>query len=169
MLLYHGSTVVVEQPKLIAPNRTLDFGMGFYTTMNRAQAIEYAGIIMPRRRAETQFVSVYDFDMERAGQVLSVLRFAEPDEAWLDFVCQNRQGAYDGPAYDVVIGPVANDKVYATIGLYESGLLSKEQAIQAFKINPLYDQIVLKTEAALVLLAFREAFDPREEAGRHDG
>ena len=35
MILYHGSNVTVEQPKLIKQNRYLDFGFGFYTTTNR--------------------------------------------------------------------------------------------------------------------------------------
>ena len=39
MLLYHGSNVVVSRPKLIQQNRFLDFGFGFYTTMNKQQAI----------------------------------------------------------------------------------------------------------------------------------
>ena len=34
MLVYHGSNVSVEKPKLIIPNRTLDYGNGFYTTVN---------------------------------------------------------------------------------------------------------------------------------------
>ena len=29
MILYHGSNVIVEQPKLIRQNRYLDFGFGF--------------------------------------------------------------------------------------------------------------------------------------------
>lgn len=33
MLLYHGSNVVVSEPKLIQQNRFLDFGFGFYTTL----------------------------------------------------------------------------------------------------------------------------------------
>lgn len=35
MILYHGSNVTVEYPKLIRQNRYLDFGFGFYTTTNR--------------------------------------------------------------------------------------------------------------------------------------
>ena len=162
MVLYHGSTVVVESPRLIIPNRTLDFGKGFYTTENRTQAVEFADIVMKRRSAETQIVSVYDFDMEQARKDLEILQFPEPDEDWFNFVCQNRKGAYDGKEYDIVIGAVANDKVYATIGLFESGILSKGQAIESFKVNPLFDQVVLKTEAALKMLVFRDAFDPRE-------
>jgi len=162
MILYHGSTLAVETPRLIIPNRNLDFGVGFYTTLNHKQAVDFACIVMKRRKQETQIVSVYDFDMNRAKSELEVLQFNEPDENWFDFVCTNRKDAYKGKDYDIAIGAVANDKVYATIGLYESGVLSKEQAIESFKINPLYDQVVLKTEAALNLLVFKEAYDPRE-------
>lgn len=35
MILYHGSNVVVSEPKLIQQNRFLDFGFGFYTTTNK--------------------------------------------------------------------------------------------------------------------------------------
>ncbi len=42
MIVYHGSSMEVREPKLIRPIRTLDFGPGFYTTLNRNQAIEFA-------------------------------------------------------------------------------------------------------------------------------
>ena len=42
MILYHGSNVVVSEPKLIQQNRFLDFGFGFYTTTNKKQAIGFA-------------------------------------------------------------------------------------------------------------------------------
>ena len=42
MLLYHGTNVRFEKPKVIVPNRTLDFGMGFYTTSDRKQASDWA-------------------------------------------------------------------------------------------------------------------------------
>jgi hypothetical protein len=162
MILYHGSTVIVDKPNIITPNRTLDFGIGFYTTENRAQAMEFSDIVMKRRRAKTQFISVYDFDIKQAESELKILRFTNPDENWFDFVCMNRNDSYEGEQYDIVIGAVANDKVYTTIGLYESGVITREQAILSFKINPLFDQLVLKSESALSLLVFLEAFDPRE-------
>lgn len=50
MILYHGSNVVVESPKLIKQNRFLDFGYGFYTTTNKEQAENFARKIMARRK-----------------------------------------------------------------------------------------------------------------------
>ena len=32
MILYHGSNMAVEKPRLIKQNRYLDFGFGFYMT-----------------------------------------------------------------------------------------------------------------------------------------
>ena len=50
MILYHGSNVTVEQPKLIKQNRYLDFGFGFYTTTNRNQAVNFAQKVTHRRK-----------------------------------------------------------------------------------------------------------------------
>ena len=50
MILYHGSNVIVDQPKLIRKNRYLDFGFGFYTTTNREQAVNFAQKVTDRRK-----------------------------------------------------------------------------------------------------------------------
>jgi len=42
MIIYHGSNLVVGTPKLVAQNRFLDFGYGFYTTTNKIQAVSFA-------------------------------------------------------------------------------------------------------------------------------
>ena len=42
MFVYHGSNIPVEKPKIIIPNRTLDYGNGFYTTMKLEQAVSFA-------------------------------------------------------------------------------------------------------------------------------
>ena len=34
MILYHGSNLVIKEPKLISSKRLLDFGMGFYLGYN---------------------------------------------------------------------------------------------------------------------------------------
>ena len=42
MILYHGSNSIVEQPRIIEPNRTLDYGSGFYCTKDFDLAGEWA-------------------------------------------------------------------------------------------------------------------------------
>lgn len=61
MILFHGSNVVLKEPMLVAQNRFLDFGNGFYTTTNQAQAESFA-IKASKRRGGTLFVSQYTFD-----------------------------------------------------------------------------------------------------------
>ncbi len=156
MILYHGSNVVVEHPKLIEQNRFLDFGYGFYTTTNETQAENFAQKVIIRRGGKP-IVNVYEFDETSQTNTLKIKRFSAPDEEWLDFVSAHRNGTWDGEKYDLIIGAVANDDVYRTLQVYQGGLLSKEQALEALKIKKLFNQYVFATEEALALLKFREA------------
>ncbi len=154
MVLYHGSNVVVSKPRLIQQNRFLDFGFGFYTTTNRAQAIAFADKVHRRRCEGGEIVNIYELDEQIAFAECSTLRFDAPNEAWLDFVSENRSGNYSGPEYDLIYGPVANDDVYTTFTLYNAGALTKEQTLESLKIKKLYNQLVLTSEKALGYLEF---------------
>lgn len=154
MILYHGSNLIVSEPKLIVQNRFLDFGYGFYTTTNKVQATGFADKVTRRHKAGTPTVSIYEIDEEKAFAECTVLRFNAPDEAWLDFVSANRAGRYSGEPYDFIYGPVANDDVYTTFTLYTAGVLTKEQTIEALKIKKLYNQLVLTSEKALKFLKY---------------
>jgi hypothetical protein len=160
MTLYHGSNIIVKNPSLDFSRKTLDFGAGFYTTTNSEQAAQFARIIMRRRQETTHWVSVYDFDEESARRNLNILDFPEADKTWLDFVVQNRFDRYDGTKYDIIKGAVANDDIYPTILLYESGDLTADETLSRLKARKLFDQIALCTEKALSLLTFKDAFTP---------
>jgi hypothetical protein len=161
-MIYHGSNIAVESPKLVPQLRTLDFGPGFYTTTNKQQAIDFAGKVMRRGIGNTQVVSVYDFDEAEAEKTLRFLRFSLPDELWLDFVHQNRGGTYGGEKHDVVVGPVANDDVFTTLQLYETGVLNKQQTLDTLKIKKLFIKLVFKSENAILYLNYQYSFDPCE-------
>jgi hypothetical protein len=160
MILYHGSDITVESPNLNLSRKNLDFGAGFYTTEKKDQAVDFAQKVMIRKGRETRSVSVYDFDMDTAESILDIVRFQVPDRLWLDFVHQSRRGAYTGKTYDLIIGPVANDDVFATLIVYEQGILNVEQTLEALKVKELYNQFVFKTEKALSLLKFVNSFEP---------
>ena len=162
MILYHGSNLTVSEPKLVAQNRFLDFGYGFYTTTNKTQAIGFADKATKRCKEGLPTVSIYEINEDKAFAECSVLRFDAPDEAWLDFVSDNRAGIYNGKLYDFIYGPVANDDVYTTFTLYTSGVLTKEQTIEALKVKKLYNQLVLTSEKALSFLKFIGTV-PKEE------
>ena len=154
MILYHGSNVTVSEPRLVEQNRYLDFGYGFYTTTNKTQAIGFADKVTKRRKSGERAVSIYEIDEAKAFEECSILRFESANEAWLDFVSENRSGNYSGEAYDFIYGPVANDDVYTTFTLYTAGVLTKEQTLEALKVKKLYNQLVLTSEKALNYLKF---------------
>jgi len=156
MILYHGSNMVVERPKLVPQDRALDFGAGFYTTENKVQAVSFADKVFRRRNEGSPVISVYEFDADSAFSVCSLLRFDAPDEAWLDFVSAQRNRSYRGKTYELVYGPVANDDVFRTFQLYAAGDLTKAETLARLKIKKLYNQLVLSSERAISYLRFAE-------------
>lgn len=154
MILYHGSNVTVDKPKLIRQNRYLDFGYGFYTTTNRDQAVNFAQKVADRRKTGVATLNIYSVDEFVAFKECSLLHFDSPGEAWLDFVAANRQGMYQGKQYDLIYGAVANDDVYRTITLYMTGILTKDETLSRLKIKELFNQLVFGTEKSLQYLHF---------------
>jgi hypothetical protein len=98
-------------------------------------------------------VTVFDFDESHlSSNDLSVLRFTQTDYDWLDFVVKNRGDLSPGGVYDIVIGPVANNTIYKVVELYEDGSITSDEAIVAFKVRRLYDQVVFRSDSAIALL-----------------
>lgn len=156
MRLYHSSTQVVEIPEIRPSNRTLDYGQGFYSTTSPEQAAAWVRRRMKQGDAPCGYVNVYDFD-ERRASALSMLVFDKPTEEWLDFVMANRMQKDFQHSYDIVYGPVANDRVYAAFALYEGGLLSKQNLIAELRTYALVDQYLFHTPQALQTLTFIQA------------
>jgi len=157
MDVFHGTNIKIEKPKIINRFKTLDFGEGFYTTENEAQARDFAVRVYERRIPQlTPIVNCYRFteDINK----FSVLAFSVPDEQWLDFVVARRKGIAVGKKYDLVTGPVANDDVFGTIVLYEAGQLDKEGAIKRLKVKKLFNQVVFCSEHALSNLIFIRSY-----------
>ena len=157
MLVYHASNQIVEKPIIINRLHTLDFGSGFYTTTNKEQAGNFATKVYVRRQKQgVPTVNCYEFEHEKAKSALRILEFSKPDTAWLEFVVANRRGEKLNQQYDIIIGPVANDDVFTTITLYESGEISKEIAIERFKVKKLFNQILFCNAESLKFLRYIE-------------
>ena len=147
MKLYHGSLEIVQEPRIIKPTRTLDYGTGFYTTTSYEQAEQWV-----RRRMTAQanvgYINVYEMDNASMSE-MNILWFDEPTEEWVDFVMSNRTSRNFEHNNDLVYGPVANDRVYAAFALYESELLDKEGLIKELKTYKLVDQMLFHTDKSL--------------------
>ena len=57
MILYHGSTEIVDKPEIRESKTYLDFGMGFYTTTSFVQAQRWAQIKMRRQNSDKCFMN----------------------------------------------------------------------------------------------------------------
>lgn len=124
MKVYHSSTVMVKSPDISYSRAYLDFGPGFYVTTIKEQAEKYAERFL--RRGKEAWLNVYELkDDLSAWRVLS---FDSYDEKWLDYVAMCRRGVVEND-YDLIIGGIANDRVFRTIDLYFSGDITKSEAL----------------------------------------
>ena len=89
-----------------------------------------------------------------AGEEASSLSGILLEQGYYDFVMANRHAKDFSHDYDVVIGPVANDKVFATLTLFEAGVLDKVQAILQLKTYTLWDQYLFHTQRSLAHLKY---------------
>ena len=159
MKLYHGSLLVVDSPKILVPNRTLDYGKGFYTTTSFEQAKKWVQGKLDENHCQG-YVNVYDWD-EHIDSFLNILKFDIPNDKWVDFVMRNRTEVGFSHNYDVVWGPVANDKVYAAFALYEQAFIDKQALIKELRAYQLIDQVLFHTEKSLSTLQFVESKEVR--------
>ncbi|MCL2174747.1 MAG: DUF3990 domain-containing protein [Treponema sp.] len=149
MTIYHGSDITVKEPKILSANRFLDFGEGFYTTSSYEQACSWAKRVSDNRNSKLSIISIYDFDLEKAQSDLQIIKFDEPSPEWLKFIFACRRGKEAEFIYDIAMGPVANDNVYAAVRLFETGFLSESETIIRLKVEKIYNQILFHTENAL--------------------
>ena len=160
MLLYHGSTMAVRKPIVSRGRGKTDFGKGFYTTTSREQAEKWAQIKRDRMGDGAHaIVSVFELDDAVLNNPAYHTRHFDGATAeWLNFVVGNRRGEVHHN-FDLIMGPVANDKLYATITLYENGILDANAAIEQLNTHQLFDQLSFHTTKACKLLTFVETFE----------
>ena len=150
MIMYHGGVDEIANPDLVHSRKAVDFGPGFYVTPLLSQAERWCE--KRKRRYGRATISRYEFN-EGDGDALRVLRFDSYSEDWLDFIvsCRSEQDVSD---WDIVIGGVANDKVFDTLEAFFDGFATKSQTIDKLKMAQPNLQYCFRTEAALKTLTF---------------
>ena len=163
MKLFHGGIQIIDKPLILENQRLLDFGKGFYTTTNKKQAEKWALIKQKRIGTDSKaIVTVFEIeDKIFDNQKYTVKQFQFANEEWLDFIVFNRRENRIH-SYDIVKGAVANDTLYATLVLFEAGILSKDETIARLKTPRLYDQISFHNEKILSELKFIEFYELTE-------
>lgn len=155
MKLYHGSNIEVKNPRILTTLRTGDFGRGFYTTSSIKQARRWAQIRARQAEINLGIVSIFEVaDTIFENPSLSVKTFTTANDEWLDFVLANRMDVAYEHQFDLVQGPVANDRVYACLNALEEGLAERATVLQRLKTFVLADQILFHTSQSLQFLNF---------------
>ena len=133
--LYHGSTVDIDSIDLQKSRPNKDFGRGFYLTADRQQAWRMGEFkALTEGGIPTMNTYLFDETVLNSGE-LRVLTFDGYTRDWADFIFLNRNNKTNKPAhdYDIVYGPIANDRVGVQIGKYEAGDITLDQFLQNLK------------------------------------
>lgn len=154
MILYHGSNQPIINIDLAQGKKFKDFGQGFYTTHIKEQAQFWARRITDRFGG-TPTVTEFEFELEAAiAAGLKVKVFEKPDREWALFVMANRKK--DGDEfhhdYDIVIGPVADDRMARLFGLYDMDIIDLDAVVSGLIYKDLNSQYFFATEESLKYL-----------------
>lgn len=152
--LYHGSNVIIQHPDIQKGRLDVDFGQGFYLTGNLGMASKWACHMSGK-----PYVNIYTLDQSELS-----IKNLKADKEWLNFVARNRTGRTEPfpinfipEDYDIIIGPVADDRLSVTLDLYYDGMISAEKATKIINCMGYGSQIVLKTSKAVQHLSFFSA------------
>lgn len=146
MRLYHTGYSEIKYPDIHYGRKNADFGQGFYLSDDDEFSKRWA----KERNGEKTYLNCYELSAED----LKIKRLKK-DTEWFDYILQNRAGKLDILAeYDIIIGPIANDTIYNTMGILTSGLLDRKTILEILMVGSTYEQIVIKTEKAVSNLRF---------------
>ena len=161
MEIYHGTNIEFGaiDLDLCPPNR--DFGQGFYCTNIRKHALERAEDKVDREGGKIIILEyIFDFDkVVKSNPNLKIKRFDNGCAEWAQFVMFNRLRKEGEPQheYDIVEGPVANDKMFRQFQQYADNRIKLNEFVRRIKFREPTHQIAFCTEESLdVLLDYNE-------------
>ena len=158
--LFHGSDHIIKEPSLSKGKPTNDYGRGFYCTLYKEMAKEWAC-----KNNNDGFVNEYDFDTNELN-VLNLLDGKHTVLNWIALLLKyriftiNDEIALDAKKYiidnffidlsdyDVVIGYRADDSYFSYAQSFIHNALPLRNLAKALKLGELGTQIVLISEKA---------------------
>lgn len=166
IIVYHGSSKIIEKPIFGVGNTNNDYGLGFYCTENIELAKEWACA------AETDgYANMYELAIDD----LSVLSLTGGDFNilnWLFVLLENRKFrvggdiakqakeyifenfAIDYKGYDIIKGYRADDSYFSFANAFLNNTISLSQLEKAMVLGELGEQIVALSEKAFNSLSF---------------
>ncbi len=169
MLLLHGSSQVIESPKLSQGNVHNDYGRGFYCTEMEEMAREWAC-----KDQKDGFVNRYELDLE-GMRTLNLSDGSHTVLNWIAILLKNRtfrlrspiaidareylieHFAPDTAACDLIVGYRADDSYFQYAESFVENTLPLRSLNQALTLGKLGLQTVLVSERAFRQLRFIDA------------
>lgn len=171
LVLYHGSTDIIEVPEFGKGKTYNDYGQGFYCTENIELAKEWACL-----EGIDGYVNQYRIDLDS----INILNLSSKDYSilhWLTILTENRKIRISTPAmrrgvewlqanfhiditaYDAVIGYRADDSYFSFARSFLTNQISIAQLAYAMKLGKLGEQFVLMSRKAFEQIRF-ESYEP---------
>ena len=164
--LFHGSNEKVTQPKFGLGKSNNDYGRGFYCTLDKELAKEWAS-----NEFCDGYVNSYQLDLSK----LRVLDLTKEDHSIVEWICLlltnrevkfssridsslldylNKNFSIDISQYDVVIGYRADDSYFSFVRGFVNNQISLDQLKSIMKLGELGTQYVLISPLAFSLIKY---------------
>ena len=154
MKVYHGTNVRFDRIDLSKCNPDNDFGCGFYVTAIKQHAKQRAEDIVERFGGEP-IIMEFEFDEKYlTDKSFRTLVFENPSQEWVEFVMKNRDRKITKPThnFDIVAGPIADDKMRRQFDRYEMQEITMEQLLKRITYREPTHQIMLGTQVAIAII-----------------
>lgn len=135
MILYHGSNIEINQIDLSKSKPNKDFGRAFYLSANKQQAEDMAGFTVERFGGEKTITTFYFDESILSDKTMKIKSFNSYSIEWAEFVFSNRDAKSDSNIhdFDIVYGPIANDRVGRQIFNFKEGYISIDEFMNRLK------------------------------------
>ena len=169
MLVYHGSSHIIQTPVFNGSKRTNDYGYGFYTTENIELAKEWACA-----NDQNGYANIYEADL--TGLKILNLNSSEYNILnWLAILTKYRSYWQNGSIaerakqylqdnffvdptpFDVIIGYRADDSYFSFAQDFIAGTISLTKLSEAMRLGKLGEQIVFKSKISFAHIHFIDA------------
>lgn len=159
MILYHGSNQIIEQIELSKGRKGKDFGQGFYLSDSFEQAKLMAENTVARMECGESCITKFEFDdnLLHSPVDVKVKLFTEYNIEWARFIIANRNNRSTSAIhnYDIVYGPIADDRVGLQLQRYRQQYISLEQLVEELKYKRPTFQYFFGTEKAICHLIMK--------------
>jgi hypothetical protein len=165
MKVYHGTNIRFERIDLDKCSPDNDFGKGFYVTAIKQHAEQRAADIAERFGGDPVTME-FDFDEKYlTDSSFRTLVFDVPCREWVEFVMKNRDRTIAKPThnFDIVAGPIADDRMRRQFDRYEMKEITMEQLLEKITYREPTHQIMLGTPEAVALIQPDNTFISKTE------